>query len=83
MAKQVKAKPKSFWKCAKCRLKTNPIIPALIKSDGLKATTPEEKAEVLNDFYSSVFTVEDEQTIPAPPKYSVVKLLSTVDITPE
>ena len=62
MAKQVKANPKSFWKYARSRLKTNPIIPAFTKSDGLKATTPEEKAEVLNDFYSSVFTVEDEQT---------------------
>ena len=41
-----------------------PIKQFLTKNDGSKATTASEKAEVLNNFFSSVFTDEDLDNIP-------------------
>ena len=59
LARNAKEKPKLFWGYTKTRLKTKQRIPSLTKADGSTATTPKEKSEVLNQFFSSVFTVED------------------------
>ena len=81
LARIAKSKPKAFWKYAKSRLKTKPQIPALSKPDGSKASTPKDKAETLNAYFSSVFTVEDIQNIPATTS-CVVEVLQTIEITP-
>ena len=65
-----KEKPKMFWSYAKSRLKTSEQIASLIKPDGTIAKSAEDKAETLNNFFSSVFTVEDIENLPAkPPTY--------------
>ena len=61
-----------FWNYAKSRLKTRDNISSLTKADGTTATTATEKAEALNNFFASVFTLEDLQTIPDAPKYNYV-----------
>ena len=77
----LKGKPKTFWKYARSGLETGQSIPSLIKQDGLKATSAKEKAETMNDFFSSVFTKENLQNIPAAPITPVPDSLTTIKIT--
>ena len=78
-----KQKPKMFWKYAKSRLKTRDNISSLKKQDGTIATSAGDKAEALNEFFASVFTLEDLQHIPSAPTYNFEDLLLTIDITSE
>ena len=67
IAKQCKSDPKSFFKYANSTLKTKSTIPDLIKPDGVggKTRSDQEKAGVLNNFFTSVFTREDSSNVPA------------------
>ena len=71
VASMLKSKPNVFWKYAKSRLKTKLTIPTLSKPNGTKATSSKDKAETLNDFYSSVFTLEFLHDISTAPTYLV------------
>ena len=53
-----------FWKFVNSKLKTRNGIADLKKDDGSKTTTDEEKAELLNSFFESVFTAEDPGPLP-------------------
>ena len=83
LAKNSKRNPKMFWKYANSRLKSRARIPSLIQSNGSRATTSKEKADALNNFFASTFTVENLEEIPETPTHPVDQLLSTVNITPE
>ncbi len=63
IAAQVKHNPKMFWSYAQSKMKTKPGIPDL-EYQGKVATTDLEKAEVLAEFYSSVFTQEPDTDLP-------------------
>ena len=82
IANKVEENPKQFWKYTKSRIKTCPRIPTLKTIEGSNATTAHEKANVLNDFFSSVFTKEDLQNIPCANKRAIKEDLSTINITP-
>ena len=82
LSKNIKEKPKSFWKYAKSRLKTRGSIPTLEKPNGTIATSAEDKANTLNQYFSSVFTVEDMSSLPPTSKFQG-ELLSHVNITPD
>ena len=60
----IKASPKKFWSYVKSKTKTTSKIPSLRKADGTIAETALEKAELLNNFFSSTFTDEKLQNIP-------------------
>ena len=64
IASNIKTDPKRFWAYVKSKTKTRSKIPSLQKDDGTKASSASEKAEVLNNFFSSVFTIEDLDSIP-------------------
>ena len=83
VAHMVKSNPKLFWKYAKSRLKSRPSIPSLSRPNGTKATSSKDKAETLNEYFSSVFTLEGLHDIPAAPTYLVDDVISTIDITPD
>ena len=53
----------------------------LLKEDGSLTKNDNEKAEVLNSFFKSVFTVEDTSQLPEPQGMKVDQVLSTVEIT--
>ena len=57
MADDVELKPKLFWKYAKSQLRQ--ATPMLTKKDGTKAISAKEKAETLNDFFTSVLSGEE------------------------
>ena len=64
VAKNVKENPKAFWKYAKSKTQTRTGIADLRKPDGELTCTEEEKAEILNEFFSQVFTKENTNSIP-------------------
>lgn len=55
IALEVGQNPKSFWKYVNSKRKTRESIGDLLKTDNTLAKTDEEKSEVLNNFFSSVF----------------------------
>ncbi len=63
IAAESKKNPKMFWSYAQSKMKTKPGIPDL-EYEGKVATTDLEKAEVLAEFYSSVFTQEPNTQLP-------------------
>jgi hypothetical protein len=74
LAQEAKTNPKAFYAYARSKLKTKEGIADLEDGDGGVATSDAEKAEVLNTFFSSVFTKEDVDNIPTFEPRSEVKL---------
>ena len=81
MANDVKLKPKLFWKYARSRLKSRQAIPTLTNKDGTKVISAKDKAESLNDFFTSVFTTENLSNIPAVKNAPAYEVLSNIEIT--
>ena len=64
MALEVKQNPKAFYRYAQSKLKTRSTISQLTQPDGTFTTTDKEKANVLNSFFTSVFTRENMSNMP-------------------
>ena len=78
-----KHEPKRFWNYAKSRLKTRETVSPVIDDRGFKATTAKGKANVLNDFFVSVFTNENLTDFPTTPVCNIPSRLREIHITPE
>ena len=83
LAKNAKKNPKGFWKYYQSLTKTRSDIGDIMKSDGTTASCNKEKAEALNDFFSSVFTNENISNIPNLEEKNFDHPLSSIEITPE
>ena len=64
LAKDCKLNPKLFWKYVQNKTKVTTGISPLTQSDGGVAVSDKDKADVLNSFFSSVFTQENMHNIP-------------------
>ena len=64
---KVKEEPRLFWSYVKSKCKTRYKVCDLLKDDGTLTYSGREKAEVLNDFFVSVFTRENLTYIPTLP----------------
>ena len=64
LSSQLKSNPKVFWRYANTRLKTKGGIDALKDAMGVVRSSPMDKANILNDFFSSVFVEENLDTLP-------------------
>ena len=64
IAKNCKSNNKIFWKYVNFKLKTNVGVSTLISNTGNIAVNDHDKANVLNSYFSSVFTDEDLESIP-------------------
>jgi hypothetical protein len=60
--------PKAFYRYIKKTTKCKDTIPALKKGDGSFETSADGKARILNDFFSSVFTVDNDVPLPRQPR---------------
>ena len=78
IAKEVKTNPKKFWKYAQSKTKIRSSIPDLFKDNEQKESTKtdKEKADVLADFFTSVFTKETDTDMPEIEKVDVTPLSS-------
>ena len=83
IVKQIKGKPKIFWKYVKSKLKTRERIPTLKNTDGTLSVSPYEKAEALNHYFSSVFIEENLTDIPDIPDIFISDPLDSFVFTEE
>lgn len=83
IARDAKYSPKKFWSYVKSRTKTRSKIPILRRKDGTIATTPLEKADTLNECFSSVFTDEQLENIPDETCEFLGEYLNKFEITVE
>jgi len=66
LAKKIKEDRKSFFAYARSKSKCNIRVGDLCNSQGQLISDAAEKAELLNNFFSSVFTRETVESIPSP-----------------
>lgn len=73
IAKNVKENPKIFWKYVQSKTKNAASIPELYadKDKKVKTNGDKEKAEVLSEVYSNVFTREPVENVPVVEKRNV------------
>jgi len=64
IASEAKSNPKAFYKYANSKMKTRVRITNLTDDDGNVVTDDKEKADLMNKFFSSVFTKEDLTNMP-------------------
>lgn len=67
LVSNIKSNPKAFYSYVSSRSKPKEGVSNLTKSDGSLTNTDREKAEILNSFFSSVFTKEDTTNVPSFP----------------
>ena len=60
LAQNITRNPKVFWKYVRSKLKTRVSVEELRKEGGTRSRSNEEEAEALNQFFSAVFTVENQ-----------------------
>ena len=56
LARDAKTKKKGFYRCVSQKKEVKESVPPLMSKNYKLASTDEEKAEVLNNFFASVFT---------------------------
>jgi hypothetical protein len=83
IARGAKMNTKAVFSYAKKRMKTKSGVADLTRTDGSTATKSAEKAEVLNEFFSSVFTREDKTSIPQAPELTYEEPLLYLTISAE
>ena len=64
LARNLKTGVKTFWRYVNNGMKVRVPVGDLEREDGTVATTDMEKAEVLNQFFTSVFTIKDKENMP-------------------
>ena len=84
IAQQAKINPKKFYAYAKSKMTTTEGIPDLQTKEGTIITSDEDKSDLLNSFFCSVFTKENTASIPDPNNLGSSKnSLDKVDIDPD
>jgi hypothetical protein len=83
LAEEVKQNPKAFWKYVSSKTKSRSGVSDLERGDGSMTTSNKDKAEVLNQFFSSVFTREDIDNVPSLGDRYEGEVLSDLKVTEE
>ena len=83
IANDCKKNPKQFWKHINSKIKSRDKIVELEDKQGNITRNDHDKAELLNDYFSSVFTNEAVGEIPIIPLKHVNQLLTEIQITNE
>ena len=60
----MKSNPKAFWRYCNTKLKNNPRLGDLKTSEGALAQKYKEKVDLLNEYFSSVYTQENLEILP-------------------
>ena len=81
MLSGVKRNSKPFWTYVKSKISTRETVSNLVKPDGNMTTSDKEKAEVLQDFFVSVFTQENVEFMPVPSAMVYDSTLENLEIT--
>ena len=80
IAQEIKNNPKMFFRYVNSKIKPKEGVSNLVKEDGKLTENNQEKTEVLNNFFQSVYTSEDKNNIPTFEK-KTDKVISTISVT--
>ena len=83
VAEDSKKNPKAFWSYVNSKTKTRSGVPNLNRQNGSTALTDIDKAEELNNFFQSVFTLEGDGALPPPPDYGIAETLDDIVFSKE
>ena len=83
ISKEIKNNNKVFWRYVNSQRKSKTSIPDLKKKDGTTVTTDKEKAEILNEQFTSVFTQEDTENLPNLEPIHITSVFDDFIIKPE
>ena len=83
IAQNAKKNPKHFYKYVQSKVKVKVAVGDLLKPDGGVAKESKEKADTLNNYFSSVFTVEDTNSMPDFSERNFNSTIETLEIKPE
>ena len=81
LATQIKTDPKLFWSYVRSKLKTKGKLGQLKTQNDTLTNDSQEKAEVLNTYFASVFEIESQGALPEFPDRDFDETLSYVEIT--
>ena len=81
LATQIKTDPKLFWSYVRSKLKTKGKLGQLKSQNDTLTNDSQEKAEVLNTYFASVFEIESQGALPEFPDRDFDETLSYVEIT--
>ena len=81
LAKEVKENARAFWKYVNSNKKTRSNIPNLRRTDGIFTSSDQQKADVLNQQFASVFTIEDTQNFPQSEDIDLQHVLENIEVT--
>ena len=82
IAGKIKDGVKPFWRYVNSRIRSKTGIEDLKRADGSLTQTDQEKADLLSDFFSSVFQTEDCSSLPSLPRQWEGPFLERVEISP-
>ena len=83
VAENIKTNTKAFWNYVQSKTKTRNAVGSLISETGDIVTDGLRKAQMLNNFFTSVFTKEDVTNIPIFESRSNGVMLENFEITEE
>ena len=81
IAKLSKKNPKAFYRHVNSKLKPRTGMSELKDNNGASIGDDKQKAELFNDFFSTVYTLDDQQNIPYEPNLNVTQYLSNIEIS--
>ena len=81
LAREVKNNPKVFYQYVSRKSKPKESVSNLRRADGSLTESNAEKAKVLNEFFSSVFTQEPDKDLPEFNLEGMIPEVSTVEIS--
>ncbi len=77
----IKSNSKKYWKYANSKLKTKSRVPDLRINEDLYTSSEQEKVDILNKFFTSVFTKENLTNLPIVSNTNCSAILDKVEIT--
>ena len=80
LALRIKDNNKLFWSYVRSKTKTKKSVCKLNKGNGELTNNEQDTANVLNDYFASVFEVENDNVIPSFEERAYTNTLSTIEI---
>ena len=81
ISQKIKTEPKQFWRYVKSKTKSVDGVFNLKNEDGTFTKSDKEKAELLNGFFSTVFTKENLETLPEVTEKEVLEDLQDIHVS--
>ena len=81
LASKIKTDSKLFWKYVKSKTKTKSVLNKLEMPNGEYTSTNQEVANILNNYFASVFEIESDEELPVFPQRNFISELNNINIT--